>query len=164
MTEVLSDGRKLTLADTSHYIGRIGPSAAFHELFTQNNLGIVSKIRVPLLPRQSDLLVTIIRLHTEQDLPNYIEAMRSLKAEGTVDTLPHIGNRYRCLGFVRNLITKLLIQKRVYRTNKLKRFTKNMPFHLGCVFPLLCEAIKPCYRQKPNASKIYVKILVRLHV
>ena len=99
MTEVfLSDGRKLTLADTSHYIGRIGPSAALHELFTQNNLGIVSKIRVPLLPRHSDLLVTIIRLHTEQDLPNYIEAMRTLKAEGTVDTLPHIGNRYRCLG------------------------------------------------------------------
>lgn len=94
----LSDGRKLCLSNSSHYIGRVGSHAALHELFTQNNLGVVSKIRIPLLPRHSDLLITIIRLDTEQDLPDYIEAMRILKAEGTVDTLPHIGNRYRCLG------------------------------------------------------------------
>ncbi|WP_222937631.1 FAD-binding oxidoreductase [Spartinivicinus ruber] len=95
---ILSNGENYSLSLPGKYIGRVGLSAGIHEIFTQNNIGIVTKIRLELVPRLECSLRCIIKLKSHATIGQYINAMRELKSEGTVDALPHIGNHYRMLG------------------------------------------------------------------
>lgn len=95
---ILANGVILNLDQHADYVGRAGLSAGLHELFTQNNLAVVTKIRFELNLKTEDSLRLLIRIPQSHHIANYIDKMSLLKAEGTVDSFPHIGNEYRVLG------------------------------------------------------------------
>ncbi|MCG7490184.1 FAD-dependent oxidoreductase [Vibrio sp. Of14-4] len=94
---ILPSGEVLELSRSVRYNGRAGLSANLHELFTQNNLAVVSKMKFELMLKPEASLRCLVRLTSSKDLPKYIEIMRQLKAEGSIDGLPHLGNHYRML-------------------------------------------------------------------
>lgn len=95
---VLADGQVISLDDHKDYVGRAGLSAGLQEIFTQNNLAIITCIRFELSKRQEESARCLIRLTNANNLPLYIDKMAELKAEGTIDTLPHLGNSFRMFG------------------------------------------------------------------
>ncbi|MBU2709109.1 FAD-dependent oxidoreductase [Zooshikella marina] len=95
---VMANGDVCDLTTPGRFIGRVGFSAGLHELFTQNNIGVVVGIRLELVARQEESLRCIIKLNHKSSISKYIDAMRLLKAEQTITALPHIGNHYRMLG------------------------------------------------------------------
>ncbi|MCL1124529.1 FAD-binding oxidoreductase [Shewanella surugensis] len=97
---ILANGEKKSLDTTPRYVGRAGHSAGLTEIFTQNNLAVVTKIRFELSLKQKQSLRCLVRLKKVGDIGAYINIMRQLKAENTLDTLPHIGNNYRMLSMV----------------------------------------------------------------
>lgn len=97
---IQANGEKKSLDTSPHYVGRAGHSAGLTELFTQNNLAVITKIRFELSLKQAQSLRCLVRLHNVDDIGLYIDIMRQLKAENTLDTLPHIGNNYRMLSMV----------------------------------------------------------------
>ncbi|WP_284193786.1 FAD-binding oxidoreductase [Vibrio zhanjiangensis] len=94
---ILSTGEVFKLSRSVRYCGRAGLSANLHELFTQNNIAVVSKMKFELMLRPQSSLRCLVRLRSSNDLVEYIEIVRQLKAEGSIDGLPHLGNRYRIL-------------------------------------------------------------------
>lgn len=97
---IQANGEKKSLDTTTRYLGRTGHSAGLTEIFTQNNLAIVTKIRFELSQRQKQSLRCLVRLKNVSNIGAYIDVMRQLKAENTLDTLPHIGNNFRMLSMV----------------------------------------------------------------
>ncbi len=95
---VLADGEIISLDHHKDYVGRAGLSAGLQELFTQNNLAIVTCIRFELSKIQELSVRCLIRLPNANNLSKYIDIMSELKAEGTIDTLPHLGNSFRMFG------------------------------------------------------------------
>lgn len=97
---ILANGETKSLDTSPRYIGRAGHAAGLTELFTQNNIAVVTKIRFELALRQQQSLRCLVRLKNVDDIGNYIDIIRRLKAEHTVDTLPHIGNNYRMISMI----------------------------------------------------------------
>ncbi|KDM90272.1 FAD-binding protein [Photobacterium galatheae] len=94
---ILADGEVIRLNQSSRYCGRAGLSANLHELFTQNNIAVISKMTFELMRKPECSLRCLVRLKSPEHLPDYIDIMRRLKSEGTIDGLPHLGNTYRML-------------------------------------------------------------------
>jgi len=94
---ILSTGEVFGLNHSIRYCGRAGLSANLHELFTQNNIAVISKMKFELMLRPQSSLRCLVRLNSPNDLCEYIEIMRQLKSEGSIDGLPHLANSYRIL-------------------------------------------------------------------
>lgn len=73
----------------------IGPSV--DGLFTQSNLGIVTKMTIWLLPRPEDFQVLFFILKDEKDIVDFIEKVRPLKIDGTIQSTVHISNDLRTI-------------------------------------------------------------------
>ncbi|NRD74239.1 FAD-binding oxidoreductase [Shewanella sp. VB17] len=97
---ILANGEQKSLDTQPRYVGRAGHGAGITELFTQNNIAVVTKIRFELSLKQKQSLRCLVRLKNVEDIGAYIDILRQLKAENTLDTLPHIGNNYRMLSMV----------------------------------------------------------------
>ncbi|MCG9597489.1 FAD-binding oxidoreductase [Vibrio sp. Isolate25] len=94
---ILANGEVMKLNQSVRYCGRAGLAANLHELFTQNNIAVISKMKFELMLKPESSLRCLVRLKSANDLPAYIEIMRRLKSEGSIDGLPHLGNTYRML-------------------------------------------------------------------
>lgn len=97
---IQANGKTKSLDTASRYIGRNGHSAGLTEVFTQNNLAVITKIRFELTMRQELSLRCIVRLKESESIGTYIDIMRQLKSENTLDCLAHIGNNYRMLSMI----------------------------------------------------------------
>lgn len=73
----------------------VGPS--LDGLFTQSNFGIVTKMTFWLLPKPGYFQSFFYRLNNEKQLPGLIDALRTLRLEGTLTTTATISNDYRIL-------------------------------------------------------------------
>lgn len=103
MEVVLADGRVLRTgfghyADaraTSLYPYGVGP--ALDGLFTQSNMGIVTRLGLWLMPEPEAYEVFLCILDSDEDLGRFIEQLRTLRLEGTLRSVMHIGNDLRVL-------------------------------------------------------------------
>ncbi len=101
ITEYIQANGEIKSLDTSpRYLGRNSHAAGLTELFTQNNLAVVTKIRFELSKRQHTSLRCVVRLKKSTDIGQYMDIIRRLKAENTLDSLAHIGNHYRMLSML----------------------------------------------------------------
>jgi len=73
----------------------IGPS--LDGLFTQSNLGIVTKATIWLMPKPSHFEAFAFRVSGEDELGAIIEALRPLRMAGIIQSATHIANDLRVL-------------------------------------------------------------------
>ena len=95
---ILANGKVLNLDQHQSYVGRAGLAAGLHEMFSQNNLAVITKIKFELNLKAEESLRLLIRIPHRDHISEYVDALSQLKAEGTVDSFPHIGNEFRVLG------------------------------------------------------------------
>jgi len=78
---------------THHYKHGIGPG--LDSLFVQSNLGIVTRAGVELLPAPEAHAALIVSLRDETKLGEFINRLADLRRRGAIQTVIHVGNRYR---------------------------------------------------------------------
>lgn len=80
---------------TEIYKWGVGP--AVDGLFTQSNLGIVTKMTLWLLPKPEKFKILFFSLKEESDITEFIEKVRPLKMDGTLKSVIHINNDLRMI-------------------------------------------------------------------
>jgi 4-cresol dehydrogenase (hydroxylating) len=76
---------------------RWGVGPVLDGLFTQSNLGIVTRMTIWLMPAPEHTEAFFFQCATEDDLAGVIEALRPLRLNGTLRSSVHIGNDYKVL-------------------------------------------------------------------
>jgi 4-cresol dehydrogenase (hydroxylating) len=76
---------------------RWGLGPVLDGLFTQSNLGIVTRMTIWLMPAPEQFEAFFFRCEDECDLGRVIDALRPLKLSGTLRSAVHIGNDYKVL-------------------------------------------------------------------
>lgn len=71
----------------------IGPDLA--GLFPQANFGIVVSACIDLMPKPDEQMAAIIKIDSEEKLPQLIDALVSLRSRGVFLSVAHVGNRER---------------------------------------------------------------------
>jgi 4-cresol dehydrogenase (hydroxylating) flavoprotein subunit len=73
----------------------LGPS--LDGLFTQSNLGVVTRMTFWLMPAPEYFQAFFFRCDADEDLPAIIDALRRLRMNGTLRSSIHVGNDYKVL-------------------------------------------------------------------
>jgi|GEM_PF-48460 len=100
---VLGDGRVLRTGfghydcATAERVYPYGPGPILDGLFTQSNMGIVTKVGVWLLPAPEAFTQFICLVHDGEDLGPVVDAVRRLRLQGAVHSVVHIGNDMRLI-------------------------------------------------------------------
>ena len=76
---------------------RWGLGPVLDGLFTQSNLGIVTRMTIWLMPAPEHFEAFFFRCDDEGDLGQVVDALRPLKLSGTLRSAVHIGNDYKVL-------------------------------------------------------------------
>ena len=66
-------------------------------LFTQSNLGIVTKMTIWLMPKPEYFKAFFFSVAEDDQLSGLIDALRPLRLNGTIKSAVHIGNNYKVL-------------------------------------------------------------------
>ena len=80
---------------TEIYKCGVGPS--LDGLFTQSNLGIITKMTLWLMPAPESYEVVAFMLKDEKDISEFIDRIRPLRMNGTLKSVIHIGNDLRLI-------------------------------------------------------------------
>ncbi len=103
MEVVLGDGRILNTgfghynnARASH-VFKWGIGPYLDGLFTQSNLGIVTKMGIWLMPRPECVKMFFLSVPDEEKLPAITDALRPLRLQGILKNIVHIGNDLRVI-------------------------------------------------------------------
>jgi 4-cresol dehydrogenase (hydroxylating) len=100
---VLADGRVLTTGFGHYegaqatYISKAGLGPSIDGLFTQSNLGVVTKMGVWLLPKPERLLGFFFTVPQDDDLIAVVDRLRELRLAGVIQSAVHIANDLRVL-------------------------------------------------------------------
>ncbi len=73
----------------------VGPSV--DGLFTQSNLGVITRMTFWLMPAPEYFQAYFFRCDSDQDLEGLIDALRPLRLSGTIRSSVHIANDYKVL-------------------------------------------------------------------
>ncbi|PCJ55432.1 MAG: hypothetical protein COA79_20730 [Planctomycetota bacterium] len=73
----------------------VGPS--IDGLFTQSNLGIITRLTLWLQPKPDDFKVLLFLLKDKESIHPFLDATRKLKMNGTIKSVVHIANSTRML-------------------------------------------------------------------
>lgn len=92
-------GRFANALATSVYRWGVGPY--IDGLFTQSNLGIVTKMTLWLMPAPEYFQAFYFSIDKDEQLPDLINALRPLRLNGTIKSAVHIGNTYKVLSAIR---------------------------------------------------------------
>lgn len=66
-------------------------------LFTQSNMGIVTKITLWLMPKPEHFEAFFISIKDDKKLPELIDALQPLKLNGVIKSAAHIGNDHKAI-------------------------------------------------------------------
>jgi 4-cresol dehydrogenase (hydroxylating) len=76
---------------------RWGVGPVLDGLFTQSNLGIVTRMTIWLMPAPEYTQAFFFQCESEDDLARVVDALRPLRMNGTLRSSVHIGNDYKVL-------------------------------------------------------------------
>ncbi|VEP14299.1 FAD/FMN-dependent dehydrogenase [Hyella patelloides LEGE 07179] len=80
---------------------RWGVGAYLDGIFTQSNLGIVTKMTIWLMPAPEYFQAFYFSVKDNSQLPALINALRPLRLNGTIKSAVHLGNSYKVLSAIR---------------------------------------------------------------
>ncbi len=92
-------GRFAGAKATPVYRWGVGP--VVDGLFTQSNMGIVTRLTMWLMPAPECFEALYFRCDKEDGLPDLIDALRPLRLNGTLRSSIHIGNDYKIVNALR---------------------------------------------------------------
>jgi 4-cresol dehydrogenase (hydroxylating) len=78
-------------------LGRWGVGPSLDGLFSQSNLGIVTRMSVWLMPAPESFQAFFFMCRNENGLGAILDALRPLRLNGTLRSIMHIGNDYKVL-------------------------------------------------------------------
>lgn len=81
-------------------VDRWAPGPQLDGLFSQSNLGVVTKVSLALMPAPECSQLIMLDLAGAEQLVAAVDVMRRLHLEGTVRSAPWFGNHYRLLATV----------------------------------------------------------------
>jgi 4-cresol dehydrogenase (hydroxylating) len=90
------------------YAHGIGPS--LDGLFPQANFGIVTSACIDLMPKPDAHMAAILKIDSEEKLPQLIDALVRLRTRGIFLTVAHVGNRERSYITLAPLLYEQLVQ------------------------------------------------------
>lgn len=79
-------------------VGRWGVGPSFDGLFSQSNLGIVTRMTIHLMPAPDRFEAFFFRLEDASAFPDMIDALRDLRLKEILRSSIHIANEYKVLG------------------------------------------------------------------
>lgn len=100
---VLPDGRIMTTGFGHYpnaqatYLYKSGVGPTLDGLFTQSNLGIVTRMGIWLLPKPDYVQGLVFSVPGERDIASLVEALRPLRLRGLLTSTIHIGNDLRVI-------------------------------------------------------------------
>jgi 4-cresol dehydrogenase (hydroxylating) len=99
---VLPDGQIITTGfghyeTATTYLYKAGVGPALDGLFTQSNLGIVTKMGIWLMPKPEYVQGVVFSIDHEDEIGTLIEKLRSLRLSGLLQSTVHIGNDLRVI-------------------------------------------------------------------
>lgn len=77
---------------------RWGMGPSLDGLFSQSNLGIVTRMTVWLMPAPERFQAFFFQCDSQHGLARVIDALRPLRLDGTLRSAVHIGNHYKVMG------------------------------------------------------------------
>ena len=101
-------GHYANAATKNLYHHGIGPS--LDGLFQQANFGIVTSACIDLMPKPDCHLAAIIKIDSEEKLPQLIDVLVELRTRGVFLSVAHIGNRERSYITLAPLLYEQLVQ------------------------------------------------------
>lgn len=93
--EVVHTGQDRFAGALAAPVMRWGPGPALDGLFSQSNLGVVTRMTVWLAPLPRSLSIVRFSIQDPQKLPRMVDACRVLRQEGTLRSVVGIWNDYR---------------------------------------------------------------------
>lgn len=93
--EVVETGFARFHGATTAPLSRYGVGPALDGLFSQSNLGIVTRMSVWLMPAPEHFEAFFFLTHDKNGLAPIIDALRPLRLNGTLRSVMHIGNDYK---------------------------------------------------------------------
>jgi len=103
MEVVLADGRVLNTGfghyqnAQAHRVYRYGVGPSLDGLFSQSNLGIVTRIGLWLMPEPEDFAAFFLFVPEDEGLERIIDRLEPLRLDGTLRSAIHIGNDLRVM-------------------------------------------------------------------
>ncbi|MDF1843964.1 MAG: FAD-binding oxidoreductase [Rubripirellula sp.] len=73
----------------------IGPS--IDGLFTQSNLGVVTRATIWLIPKPQAFKAYVFRIKSDEELAAVVDALRPLRSLGVINSVVHLANDYRVI-------------------------------------------------------------------
>lgn len=95
--DVLETGFSRFAAAHTASLGRWGLGPSLDGLFSQSNLGIVTRMSVWLMPAPEAFEAFFFTCTGDNDLAPVIDALRPLRMDGTLRSVMHIGNDYKVI-------------------------------------------------------------------
>jgi 4-cresol dehydrogenase (hydroxylating) len=74
---------------------RAGLGPILDGLFSQSNLGVVTRMTIWLMPAPEDFEAYYFRCEKSEGLPAIVDALRPLRLDGTIRIASHIANDYK---------------------------------------------------------------------
>jgi 4-cresol dehydrogenase (hydroxylating) len=93
--EVIDTGFARFAGARSGPLGRWGLGPSLDGLFSQSNLGIVTRMSVWLMPAPEAFQAFFFTCTGDDELPPVIDALRPLRMDGTLRSVIHVGNDYK---------------------------------------------------------------------
>lgn len=99
--EVVETGSARFPGSLTGAVNRWGVGPSIDGLFSQSNLGIVTRMSIWLMPAPEKYEAFFFRCESANDLPELIDALRELRMQEVLRSSIHIGNDYKVLGSIR---------------------------------------------------------------
>lgn len=99
--EILNTGMARFPGSKSAEVYRWGLGPGLDGLFTQSNLGIVTRMTVWLMPAPEYFQAFFFRCDGSEGLPGIVDALRPLRMNGTLRSAIHLANDYKVIAGIR---------------------------------------------------------------
>lgn len=109
-------------------IYRWGVGPYLDGLFSQSNLGIVTKMTIWLMPKPDYFQAFYFSIEHDEQLADLIDALRPLRLNGTLKSAIHIGNDYKVLASIRPYPWAEMMNKTPLADEVLEQFAKTWGF------------------------------------